>query len=101
MQGGKRSRKRKRRDKGKEKEMVPTAGSTGAQEALNAGEKSPQQHREAPNRSRDVTEYRGTQLCRLCTLDCEVDVSMEEAVHFLFLAIVTVHVQASASSRCN
>ena len=94
MHDAKRSRKRKRRDR--DRESIPTAEATGVQEAVSTGAQNHGKPQQAPNTVCNFTEYRGGQLCRLRTVNTEVDVSMEEALHFLFLAIITAHVKASA-----
>lgn len=92
MREAKRSRKRKRKAKHQDSSQTSTLGN--GEKAVNRG-KHPQMLA-APESLCNLTEYRGSQLCKLCTLKSEINVSMEEALHCVCLAIVAMHVKVLA-----
>jgi hypothetical protein len=94
MHEAKKSRKRKRKTTRKDGSQNEEARSNNQEEDVSTGMHHPTVA--SPQGIHNLTEYRASQPFKLRSLKSEIVVSMEEALHCVSLAIVSVHVDMLA-----
>jgi hypothetical protein len=97
IQEAKKTRKRKRKTANKDGDQNEEDRANNEDEDVSTGmHRNTEENVAPPRRISNLAEYTGSQPCKLSSLKSEIIVSMEEALHCLFLAIVSVHVEVLA-----